>query len=292
MTDLHIGEVTRTDRVSPGMVRVTVSGPGMASFTSTGIADESVRIHFPEPSGRLNLPSIDSDGNWSYPEAVEAHVAPYTVRRHDPLLGEIDFEFVQHGHGRAAAWAASAQVGDRIAFGDARGLHTPHAGVRRQVYVTDATGLPALARLLEDRPEEVDALAAVEIADATHRLPLTRPAGRVQVQWIEGRGNGVAPSAITEVLREIPVGDHTHLWVAGESGALRDARRLLRHERGLSAEQYTLVGYWRHRCEEWLERYHAVDESALAALRAVWDEVDDEETARDLYEDGLERLGL
>jgi NADPH-dependent ferric siderophore reductase len=290
MTTLHVAEVTRTIRLTPGMVRVTFGGEELAEFRTTGIGDEFVRVHFPAPDGALHLPRIDEDGVWHYPEGVEGHVEPYTIRRHDAVNHEVDIDLVVHGHGRAGAWAAAAAPGDRVAFGDPRGLYEPPSGATDQIFVTDATGIPALARLSEQLAPGVRAVAAVEIAEESHRIDIGAP--NLSVRWIVGRGNGVAPSAITEALRALPITDDCYVWVAGEAGELRSARRHLRHERGLAADRYAVIGYWRDRQEEWLERYDGLDDETVAALRAIWESDDDEELRRDRYDEHLTRLGL
>lgn len=290
MSDLHVAEVTRTTRLTPGMVRVTFGGEGLRAFRTTGIGDEFVRVHFPSSDGALHLPRVDDDGVWHYPEGVDDHVEPYTIRRHDEVAGEVDIDLVVHGHGRAGAWASSAQPGDRVAFGDPRGLYRPPSGAMEQIFVTDATGLPALARLSEQLPAGVRAVAAVEIAEDSHRIAIGD--GSLSVRWIVGRGNGVGPSAITEALKALPITDDCYVWVAGEAGELRSARRYLRHERGLSADRYAVIGYWRDRQEEWLERYEGLDSGTVASLQAIWESTDDEELRRDRYDEQLARLGL
>lgn len=287
----YLGTVRRTTRLSPGLVRLTVAGEELASFPSTGVGDEYVRVHFPDETGLLRIPSVDDSGEWHYEGGEYPHIAPYTIRRHDPLAAEIDIDFVLHGHGRAATWAAGATVGESVIFGAPRGLYEPPLGAQRQIFVTDATGLPALGRLLEQLDPATHAIAIVEVEHADHAIPLTSPA-RLDVQWIAGRGNGVAPSAITEALEHLEITPETYVWVAGESKELRKARRHLRHERALAASQYKVIGYWTHKHEEWLERYEALDQATLTRLSGIWENVVDEELGRDLYEEQLERLGL
>ncbi|MGO3885044.1 MAG: siderophore-interacting protein [Mycetocola sp.] len=290
MNDLHVAEVTRTTRLTPGMVRVTFGGPGLANFHTTGVGDEYVRVHFPSDTGELHLPVLTAEGTWQYPEDNSGHVEPYTIRRHNAATGEIDIDLVVHGHGRAGTWAASAQAGDRVAFGNPRGLYEPPADATEQFFVTDATGLPALARLAEQLAPGVKAIAAVEIAEESHRIPFGD--GALQVRWIVGRGNGVAPSAITEALRALPIGPESYVWVAGEAAALREARAHLRHERGHDASRYKVIGYWRDNAEEWLTSYAALDATTLAKLQATWESTTDEELRRDRYDAHLSELGL
>ncbi|WP_405190869.1 siderophore-interacting protein [Streptomyces anulatus] len=286
-----VAEVARAVPLSPGMVRLTLHSESLRDYPSTRIGDEYVRVHFPPEDGELALPEVGEDGDWHYPDGQYPHIQPYTLRRFDPEAAEVDIDFVLHGHGRAGSWAARAVPGDRLLFGPPRSLYEAPGEAARQVFVTDATGLPALGRLLEQLDPATHAVAVVEIADASHRIELTSPA-RLDVRWVAGRGNGVGPSAITEILRGLDLTPGTYVWVAGESGELRGARRYLRHELKHPTAWYKVIGYWRHQQEEWLEKYQAIDAGAMAELNGLWDRTEDEELRRDLYEAGLERLGL
>ena len=80
--------------------------------------------------------------------------------------------------------------------------------------------------------------------------------------------------------------------MAGKTRTVRDARRYLRHERGVDKDRWSLTGYWLARSEEWLERYQPHAEE----LTALWErgeaEGRDEEAIMDEYEAALERVGL
>ncbi|MFD5557995.1 siderophore-interacting protein [Streptomyces sp. NPDC127068] len=287
-----LAEVTGVRQISPGMTRVTLHSETLHGYPSTQIGDEYVRVHFPDEGAEPVLPEIGENGDWRYPEGRYPHIAPYTIRRFDASAGEVDIDFVLHGHGRAAAWANSARPGDRIVFGPPRRLYKPPAEAAQQVFVTDATGLPALGRLLEQLDPATEATAVIEIADASHAIELTSPARRLTVRWVPGRGNGVGPSAMTESLRDLAIAPGTYVWVAGESKELRKARRHLRHERQLSAQWYDVIGYWTFQHEEWLQRYESLDAETVTRLEDIWNQNGDVEVGRDLYEVQLERLGL
>ncbi len=291
MSDLFVAEVTRTARLTPGMVRVTFGGSDLERFETTDVGDEFVRVRFPDEHGELHLPLRDDDGTWHEPEHGDSHIEPYTIRHHDRERGEVVIDFVVHGHGKAGAWAAGACPGEQVSFHAPRGLYRPPADARLQLFVTDATGIPALARLAEQLPEEVRAVAAIEVADESHRLDIG--SDRIQIEWIIGRGNGVGPSAITEALRAMPISRDCYVWVAGEAGELRKARRYLRHERGLDPQHYAVIGYWRDKQEEWLKHYEALGEETLAALAEIWESTEhDDEQKRDRYDQKLAELGL
>jgi hypothetical protein len=83
------------------------------------------------------------------------------------------------------------------------------------------------------------------------------------------------------------------VYVAGEAAATREVRRHLRHELGLPAAAYGVIGYWRRDAQAWAAR---IAESGVD-LDALWDEAeslapDDEEAALDAYEERLDRAGL
>lgn len=283
--------------LTPGMVRIVFGGLG--AFTSAGIGDEYLRLHFPVPAtGEFVLPEVDPNATngrgWIYPEGREpSPCQPYTVRRFDARRGEMTIDFVVHEGGIASDWAQSAKSGDVLYVGESRGLYEPPAHTDWQIFVTDATGLPALGRLVENLPAHVRATAIVEVADPSHEQQI-ESAADVEFVWLHGTGNGIAASALPEAIRRLSIPEGSgYVWVAGESGMLRDIRKYLRHDLGLPADAYKVIGYWTYKAEEWRARYDALDETIKARLDAVWDDTDrDEEDIRDEVDRTLENAGL
>ena len=112
-------------------------------------------------------------------------------------------------------------------------------------------------------------------------------AGDVHVRWLHGT------TCLNEDVRSFPEPEGPgYIWMAGQTQIVRDARRYLRHERGVDKSRYSLTGYWLPRSEEWLERYKPHAEE----LSALWErgeaEGRDEEEIMDEYEAALERVGL
>lgn len=230
--------------LTPGMIRITLSDPSLCSFPGTGIGDEYVRVHFPFPDGELPTPAVDAEGNWTYAPGRYPPVAPYTLRRHDAAAGEIDIDFVMHERGVATEWARGVDVGGEVAFGEPRGLFAPPSGATDLVFLTDATGLPALARLLEQLSPGTRARCIVEVAEESHRQVLSSPA-RLGVEWLVGSGNGTGvPSGLTAAVARLDLAPGSYLWVAGEAGELKATRRHLKRERGYDPEGHKVIGYW------------------------------------------------
>lgn len=291
---IHRIVAERVERLSPGMVRIVFGGEGLEGFVSTGVGDEYFRVFFPtEGQTEPNLPFPTDDGYWDFPEGVEpAPMRTYTVRDWDAEAREFTIDFVVHEGGVAAAWALHAAPGAVVGVNTPKGLYAPADGIRWQLLIADATGLPAAARLAENAPQGVRTRVVIEVASAEDELEIETPDG-VELHWVHG-GNGHAPTRIEEILRasELPSGPG-YVWVAGETKATRGVRRYLRHDLKLPSAAYKVIGYWTENAEAWRERYDALDETTHSRLMAMWDdETRNEEDITDEYEAELEKLGL
>lgn len=287
-----VGEVVEKSYLTPGMIRIVFGGDDVRSFVSTGIGDEYLRLHFPV-DGELILPTPnpdDPDGRWIYPDNASPAVA-YTVRKFENNRMTIDF--VIHEGGVACEWARNCLVGDRLGIGGSRGLYEPPADAQWQMFLADATGLPALGRLIEQLPAGTRARAVVEVADASHEQVIESDAD-VEFVWLHGCGNGVGPSRLLEALQSGPLPEGSgYVWVAGETKMQRAVRRYLRQDLKLPGSAYTVIGYWTDNGEEWDNKWAALSEESKAKLEEIWATDDgDEEAKRDLYEEALESIGL
>lgn len=290
----HEATVIARRELTPGMVRVTLGGAGMADFKTTGIGDEYLRLFFPNSeTGKLHLPHIDEAGRWTYPDGQDAiRCSTYTVRRFYPDQGQVDIDFVVHEGGMASDWAQNAAPGDVITLNNPRGLYTPPADMAWQLLVTDATGLPALSRLLEQTPEHIQSRVFVEVARIEDELDLPYHANAT-VTWLHKSGNGVAPSRMEDVVRAVPLpATPGYVWVAGEQRVVRAIRKYVRKDLGLPPDRYELVGYWTDNSKEWEAKWEAIDPAVKAKIDAAWDSGRDYEEVRDEYDATLEKLGL
>ncbi|MCU1518734.1 MAG: siderophore interacting protein, partial [Pseudarthrobacter sp.] len=209
--------VVGTRQLTPGMLRITLGGPCMAGFTSTGVGDEYVRVFLPAPGRREPVLPVPAGDTWEYlPGDVPSPMRTYTVRGTDPDRGTADIDFVVHDGGVAAGWAMQAKPGDVVGLNSPTGLYDPPAGIEWQVLVADATGLPAVARLVEQAPPGVRTRVLIEVPDRSHRQELT--AGpHVDIAWVFG-GNGHTQSRLDELIRAIDLPSGTgYVWFAGET---------------------------------------------------------------------------
>ncbi|MEU3795616.1 siderophore-interacting protein [Streptomyces fructofermentans] len=295
---IHRAEVASVRRLSETMTRVTLHGDGLAGFTSTGAGDEYVRVFLPHGTdrGELSLPEPVDGGGWRTPEGrPEAPMRTYTIRAVRPEAGEVDIDFVRHDHGAASEWAAAARPGDPVGLTGPTALYRPPADLAWQLLVTDLTGLPAAARLLEQTPEGVRSRTVVEVPGPSSRLELPARPGD-SVTWEYG-GNGHGPSRLAElVAARVPHGaDLTggYVWVAGQTGELRTVRRYLRKELGLATDRFKVVGYWMPEADSWRRRYDALPAEVKTELTEMWEKPTvDTEDLNLTYEERLGALGL
>jgi NADPH-dependent ferric siderophore reductase len=134
----------------------------------------------------------------------------------------------------------------------------------------DETAAPAILAILESLPDDVAGDAFIEVPGCGDILEATVHPG-LEVHWLprNGRGYGAALLPAVErwaeahlsdrggqVAEEAPASDgilweepegaprETYAWIAGESGVVRDLRRLL-VAHGVDKSDVAFMGYWR-----------------------------------------------
>lgn len=231
-------EVRSVRPLGPHLVRVELGGPGLATFRTIGTPDESVTLYFPRDGETAPPPMTLDNGVWGYHGLPDTPVGrTYTIRAVDPLV----IDFARHGDGVASAWAERARPGDGLVLWRQRGWYAPPPGTDWIVLVADLTGLPAVARILDQHDATTPVTVLTDIALDGY-LPVEPRVGPLET----------AMRAFTP-----PPGDG-YVWYAGESGAARGARRLWRDGHGLPRDRVTAVGYWRADAASWERRYERV----------------------------------
>ncbi|WP_426664360.1 siderophore-interacting protein [Rhodanobacter aciditrophus] len=237
-------EVLRVERLTPHMQRVTLGGPGLQGFHSAA-PDDHVKLFFPNREGELVLPALGANG-LEFPTGREpSPMRDYTPRRHDAARGELVVDFVLHGDGIAARWAAQASPGQHLGAGGPRGSFVLAADFERYVLVGDESALPAIGRRLEEMPAGAHAIALIELPGAADRQPLHSRAD-VEIQWLERHGEPAPDSRrLEQALHALPgVEGDSFYWIAAESGRARAMRQWL-DQRGVPKDWIRATGYWK-----------------------------------------------
>lgn len=238
--------VVGTRRVTPHMVRVTLSVRNLAALELGSSTDHYVKLLFPVPGVVYAEPFDISEIRASLPRHQWPFTRTYTVRRWNETRSELDIDFVIHGdEGLAGPWAVHARPGDTIRFLGPGGGYAPDPAAGHHLLVGDETALPAIAAALERMPEGAVGEALIEIANPDEAQHVLAPSG-VAVHWLS-RGGARVGAALIDAVRalDLPPGDGIHAFVHGEAGWVKDLRRHLRRERGIPRESLSVSGYWR-----------------------------------------------
>lgn len=270
--------VIDTAMIGPRIRRITlhVDEPDLLDVRVAG--DSAVGVYFPTtgPDGSL---VVDPSGEGRN----------YSVRRHRD--DHVDLDVVLHARGPGKSWAAAARSGDRVGLDHARSWHRPTPGSAWQLLVTDLSGLPATARIVEELPTDATAVAVVEVADAADLDYLPRHPGVTVVPSV-GTGNGHAPSRLAELVTGLALPDgRGYCWFAGEAAESRAVRK---HFRGLgwTVDQLDVTGYWRFDSESWDARFAAVEDEVVAVYTRALADGKGDKVASEEFDEALERAGL
>ncbi|MBB5856259.1 SIP domain-containing protein [Amycolatopsis umgeniensis] len=249
-------EVLGVVDLTPGMRRITLGGAQLRAFTSAnGFPqpafvslgfDDDIRLVFRSPGHAEPVLPVQQERGVDLPRNPRPLSKAYTVRRWNAEAGEVDVDFVKHGIGVGTTWAYRAQPGDRIHFYGPSASRALPGDADWLLAVGDDTALPAIARLVDELPEDTRARVFVEVAEDAHRLKL-RELPHVEVTWLVR--DGAEAGASTLLLDAVKNGGwwegRPFAWLAGEHTSVRDLRRHLVEDRGVPKEDIDFAGYWR-----------------------------------------------
>ena len=228
------------EHVTPGVIRISCSGPELAAFTEPKPGGH-IKLFFP-PEGVV-WPSKD-------PAAAEIPRPPsrtYTPRRFDPAQNRLEIEFVRHGEGLASSWAERARIGERVLIGGPGGGYPVPEDISRIVIIADESAMPGAGMVLEALPQGCEAQVICEIADKAEERALS-PRVACAPLWLHRTDKTVPPGALLEdAVRNMakPSGE-AYFWVACEAAAMRRIRDLLITQHGVDRARLHVRGYWKY----------------------------------------------
>jgi len=253
-------QVRRSTWLTPHMVRITLEGDALAGFRSDA-ADDGVRLYFPpDPTDASWVPTVEGTTVVFSDEHPRPPNHEYTARRYDSEAGELDIDFVVHGEGPASNWAANAIPGHYLGISGPRRSRVIAGEVDWYLLAGDDTGLPSIARRLEELPAGTSVVAVLEVANAEEEQPIDSPAD-MQLIWVhrddaEGDLSDLLADAISTL--DFPDGN-VFAWAAGEASSIKAVRRHL-VDRGIPLPRMRMTGYWKRSSPNW-DHHTPVEES-------------------------------
>ncbi|WP_374947559.1 siderophore-interacting protein [Agreia sp.] len=226
LIDDHL-EVVQTHRVSPNFQRVTLAGDCLATYLNPRPADA-----FKIDIGTRDAPLIRG----------------FTVCDFDPTRLSFHFDVALHAGGSASEWSRTIAAGHRLRFLGFRRDFAIGDGITEHVFITDASGLPAVAAILRSLPADHKVILLAETADRVDR-ELLEPSidalgGRIQTQWLVGAPSQGLDSALARAAARLSVPEGAQVWLAAESATVRTIRRHLLDEGGVPRGNLHATAYW------------------------------------------------
>lgn len=263
---LFATRVARVRRLSPGFVRVTLTGPQLARFAPHGL-DQRIKILLGPPCPELvpGTPERAWRRVWrAVPQERRPVLRSYTAYAVRPEVGEIDLDFYVHDPaGPASDWALTAAPGDPLLVSgpDARAGRPDHGvqwepgdAVREVLVAGDETAFPAVRGILTALPPGVGARVLLEAGDPADAATLDDvTAGRTASVLLRGDlpGGAALAAGVAAWAREHgaaagALGAAFYAWVATESTRVGGVREAVLASGVPSARLHT-QGYWHDR---------------------------------------------
>ncbi len=215
--------VTAVETLTPGMLRITLTGDDLADFASAA-PDDHVKIFL--PAGDTELAARD-----------------YTPRRFNADGRRLTLDFAVHEAGPATDWATGAKPGDRLLVGGPRGSAVV-SGVRRWLLIGDETALPAIGRRIEEAMDGDEVTVVAAVAGPAEEQDFQGRA-RLDVTWVHrplAQAANAAP--LLAALDRIDIPSQTFAWIAAEASVARAVRTYLTDKRGHALPWLKASGYW------------------------------------------------
>lgn len=239
----RVATVTKAERITPKMARITLTSDDFDSFVSLAY-DDHCKVFFPSDGSGFPAPIADENG-LHFPEGQRPPARDYTPRAYDAEARTVTLDFVLHGDGPAATWAENAKPGDTIGIGGPRGSFVVRGVFDWYLLVGDETALPAIARRIEELPRDATVIAVIEVADNAEIQTLDAPEG-AQIHWLsrEGAAPGNAGPLLSTVKTLTLPSGAGYAFVAGESKMSKAVRAYLVDGLGHNTDWVKAAGYW------------------------------------------------
>ncbi|WP_299506447.1 MFS transporter [uncultured Roseobacter sp.] len=238
-SNFRILRARRRREIHPGLIRVTLEGICVEAMTKDGI---HIRLMMPEDRNRSPVwPVINENGSTSWPQGKDKlHTRYVTVRDIRPDEREIDVDIAQHMGGLISDWATlqgdEQEIGVMGPAGDSGLTHTQNV-----ILAGDATGLPAIARLIESVGGEITG-HVFAAAPSQAALEAYLPKSKMKVCALDPDGFS---EEVAERLENCTAEPVSYGWFAGEFEAAQSVRKVFKQTFGLDKRTQLSVAYWR-----------------------------------------------
>jgi NADPH-dependent ferric siderophore reductase len=243
--------VMATELITPKLQRVRLSCPDLPIPQDLPPA-AWVRGYFPAVGATSTASAAGkptSVGPWSGGniELADTAARAYTITQLDREAHSFALDFVLHGHGPAARWAAQAEAGQTVQLAGPMGRGKVQPQHQRYLLAGDTTALPAIREWLALIPPTVAAAVHIWAPDREEEQPIGGPE-ETTVSWSFGDSPTMADLAETATLAPAgwrPQDRCTKFFVAGEASLITRVRRVLAAGGPIPPGNLQATPYWR-----------------------------------------------
>lgn len=244
LPQFRLMQVVSSHLITPRMLRMRLAGEDLKRFSLFG----AMHIRLLLPTAEVPQPVWPIMGPNGLPFWPDDFRKPasraYTIRSLDIDAGWLEIDFYLHEiEGLACGWAKTAKAGDQVGLMGPVGR--PLRRASRYLMGADATGLPAVGRMLEEFADDVTGRVVIAVDSEKDVQNLMHPQG-IFIDWIIDADQKRAAETLTQILCEAdwPEGPDSFGWFAGEADQAKVIRQHWRQKLGKSREETLVAGYW------------------------------------------------
>ncbi|OYQ75139.1 siderophore-interacting protein [Wohlfahrtiimonas sp. G9077] len=158
--------VARKEFITPNFLRVILKCDDAERYKDVPIGVNNKLFIPPIGQSTVQMPTFNAQlQQWEVvDEALRPTVRTYTHRAFDLDAKELCVDFAVHeGESVACQWALNAKIGDEVGYAMKLGNKALVPTVKDYLFVTDMTGIPAVAAIVSTLPEDAHATIITEV---------------------------------------------------------------------------------------------------------------------------------
>mgnify|MGYP001169262651 CR=1 FL=1 len=238
--DTYFAEVKSKKVISENIVEITLQG-GLENLPNFGndaflyfIVSKEKNFKFSDDFTMTTYRSLKASN-----DSTSLNGAYYTIRR--KRTNEIDVWFVLHSNpGPLANWAEKCDQGDCVALWGPRSSYNPPEDVAQYVFIADETAQPAVLSCMENLTHR-KYIGIFETKNKKYEYDLKSLSDHIK--WVY-RDDHNQKDLIRQIVKLVEKEKNTYIFGAGEGKRMFALRRALK-EKGFSARDINLIGYWK-----------------------------------------------
>jgi len=221
------------------MLRITFTGNALKGFP-TDAASANVKLLLPQVGQQQDAFAASLLGEGDKPIK-----RTYTVVEYREQSNELDLDFALHADGGPATqFAHTAKTGDQVGIAGPSQPKLVNAEADWFLIAGDMTAIPAIEANFHHLPSSARGHVVIEVQHEDDQRSFELPA-EMKLQYLVNPHPENGNSKLVETVVALPWHTGTpSVWIAGESGSVRELRSFLAKTKQLDRDHRYTSGYW------------------------------------------------